>query len=317
MMKLGPEMSRTWTLVKGVAALVVLAALVVGLPAALLAVASSPIPTSLPDLSQVWDAATSQDDGTLLLGLLKYAAWFGWLLFTVSVLADLAARARRMPAPHLGPQQALASRLVAAVAALAVLAPTTATAAVVTPPAPPAAALADHSISAPAAPAGSSAWAGASARLVAADTAATAAAESGTPAVEPRAQKVWQDYTVDRGDTLWDIAERELGDPYRWTELYGATLTVKQPDGQWLTDPNLILVGWTVRVPRMVEVPVTPSPAQGPVDEQPATPFSAGNHRTASHHDSSTPAPVTPLRTAPSAAPSWRAEVLAALGQSE
>lgn len=316
MMRLGTEMSRTWTLVKGVAALGVLAALVVGLPAALLAVAGSPIPTSLPDLSQVWDAATSQDDGTLLLGLLKYAAWCGWLLFAVSVLADLAARARRMPAPHLGPQQALASRLVAAVAALAVLAPTTATAAVVTAPAPPGAALADHSISAPAAPAAGSAWAGASARLVTADAAATAAADSGR-SVETRMQKVWQDYTVDRGDTLWDIAERELGDPFRWTELYGASLTVKQPDGQWLTDPNLILVGWTVRVPRMVEVPVTPSPAEGPVDEQPATPFSAGNHRTASHHDSSTPAPVTPLRTAPSAAPSWRAEVLAALGQSE
>ena len=122
-------MNRTATVMRGLLALLVLVGLVVGLPLALLAVAGSPIPDSLPDPARLWDTLTSQDDGTVLLEVLQLAAWAGWALFTASVLSDLVARARHVRVPHLGPQQALASHLVAAVAALAVLSPTAAAAA--------------------------------------------------------------------------------------------------------------------------------------------------------------------------------------------
>ena len=97
----GTSMNRTATVLRGLLALVVLVGLVVGLPLALLAVAGSPIPDSVPDPAQLWDTLTSRDDGTVLLVLLRGAAWFGWALFSVSVLADLVSRARHVRVPSL------------------------------------------------------------------------------------------------------------------------------------------------------------------------------------------------------------------------
>ncbi|GAA1863473.1 LysM peptidoglycan-binding domain-containing protein [Myceligenerans crystallogenes] len=57
------------------------------------------------------------------------------------------------------------------------------------------------------------------------------------------------DVTVVPGDTLWEIAEDELGDGTRYPELYEATKSTTQPDGRRLTDPDLIHPGWEVTVP--------------------------------------------------------------------
>ncbi|MBO0608277.1 LysM peptidoglycan-binding domain-containing protein [Myceligenerans salitolerans] len=55
--------------------------------------------------------------------------------------------------------------------------------------------------------------------------------------------------TVERGDTLWEIAEEELGDGTRYPDLYEASRSTTQPDGRKLTDPDLIYPGWRVTVP--------------------------------------------------------------------
>ena len=51
------------------------------------------------------------------------------------------------------------------------------------------------------------------------------------------------------GDTLWDITEDELGDPFRYPEVFEASTDTLQPGGERLTDPDLIKPGWTITIP--------------------------------------------------------------------
>jgi DNA-binding SARP family transcriptional activator len=68
-------------------------------------------------------------------------------------------------------------------------------------------------------------------------------------------------YVVQEGDSLWRIAERELGDGHRWQEIFAANHGRRMPDGQLLRDSGLILPGWQLLLP-------PPDPA----DPRPATP---------------------------------------------
>lgn len=80
---------------------------------------------------------------------------------------------------------------------------------------------------------------------------------------------VEKEVTVVSGDTLWAIAEQELGDGNRYPEIFDATKDDVQPDGRHLTDPDLIYPGWVVDVPVTVEttVPVTPPAETGGVED--------------------------------------------------
>lgn len=57
-------------------------------------------------------------------------------------------------------------------------------------------------------------------------------------------------YRVRSGDTLWSIAARSLGDPFRWPELWRANAGKRMSDGSRFVDPDLIRVGWQLNVPR-------------------------------------------------------------------
>jgi DNA-binding SARP family transcriptional activator len=57
-------------------------------------------------------------------------------------------------------------------------------------------------------------------------------------------------YTVVAGDSLWAIAERLLGDGFRWTELWTLNQHRQMPDGRTFTNPNLIYAGWTLDLPQ-------------------------------------------------------------------
>lgn len=219
---------RAWDLLKGLSALAALLAAMVGVPLVLEAVAGSPIPTAMPVWNGVWESLTARDDGTLLLGILKYAAWAGWALFVLSVVADVVTRLRRLPAPRLGPQQQLATQLVGAVLALAVSVPT-ALPATATPVQPVASA---------------SQPAGAESTAVRASIPTDLGQSTAT--VD---QQAFEEYRVRRGDCLWDIAWNELGEPERWPEIYEASRSVSQPNGRRLTDPDLIVTGWVLHIP--------------------------------------------------------------------
>ena len=59
-----------------------------------------------------------------------------------------------------------------------------------------------------------------------------------------------RDYRVQAGDTLWSIADNELGDGSRYPDLFTANQGLPQPGGQALTDPDLIEPGWQLRIPQ-------------------------------------------------------------------
>ncbi|MGY2877187.1 hypothetical protein ACVW00_004377 [Marmoricola sp. URHA0025 HA25] len=119
-----------------------------------------------------------------------------------------------------------------------------------------------------------------------------------------------QAYVVEHGDTLEDIAASHLGDPKRWPEIFQASTGITQPDGHHVTNPDLILPGYTVHIPQ----PRTPrNTADGPQTKTHQT--TPKQHQTTptdqAPHDTdpgipatpSTPAqPITPAKpTAPAA----------------
>jgi DNA-binding SARP family transcriptional activator len=56
-------------------------------------------------------------------------------------------------------------------------------------------------------------------------------------------------YRVLSGDSLWRIAERELGSGFRWREIYRLNQGTRFSDGRSLTDPHLIYPGWVLELP--------------------------------------------------------------------
>ncbi len=202
----------------GLAALLALLGVIVGLPMLLLAVAADPVPDRLPTLQRIGEALSRPDDGTLFLGLLTVVAWVGWAWFTGSVVLDLVRRAtRRGEASKL---ELPVSRLVGAALVLLVAAPTAASAG-----GPSSAAASASAAHAPAAAAEAQGPA-----------ASTEPADGGAVKVEP-------------GDTLWAISDEYLGDPYRYVEIFDENRDAAQPDGRALTDPDLIRPGWTFTLP--------------------------------------------------------------------
>lgn len=103
----------------GVGALVVLLALLVGLPTLLYTVAGAPMPHRVPSPGQITDTLTRRDNGQLFLACLALLAWAGWAAFAASVAVERLAQLRGRGAPRLpalGSVQRLAGQLVATVA---------------------------------------------------------------------------------------------------------------------------------------------------------------------------------------------------------
>ncbi len=233
----------------GLAAIVVLLLLVGGVPYALATFIGWPLPRELPRLGL--DTLRSPVDGTTLVNVLALVVWAAWAQFTACVIVEIkaAAAAARMPArvPLGGPGQLLARQLVAAVLLLSSsavgLTPGRAGlgGAPHLPHRPPAVTVQAH------------AHQGAVAHAAAVD-AAGAVADHPVAAVKAPAPAARKVYVVQppRGrhhESLWEIADRHLGDGRRYREIFELNQGREQPDGERLTLASLIRPGWMLDMP--------------------------------------------------------------------
>jgi len=201
------------------AAAVVLLATIVGVPALLLAIGAAP--TSVPSPEQVRHALFVPDQNmTVIFAVLAGIVWFCWAAFTLSTLREITAAIRTRghgsarPLPRLEWVGRPAAQLVAAVVLLFVSAP-----ALISATAPRAAA------------------APAVARSMPANIVHAFAV---TPTASRGHLKV-ATYTVQRRDSLWSIAQTQLGDPLRWPELARLNPGIVGPAPDFLIKPGSTL----------------------------------------------------------------------------
>ncbi|MBO1419674.1 LysM peptidoglycan-binding domain-containing protein, partial [Streptomyces sp. FH025] len=78
--------------------------------------------------------------------------------------------------------------------------------------------------------------------------------------------------TVQSGDSLSAIAQRELGDGEAWPKLFEANKGVQAPGGERLTDPDVLEPGMVLTVPGATAPAQAPAPApdQAPAAQTPA-----------------------------------------------
>src|SRR4051794_30260927 len=209
--------------------------LVVGIPVALILLVGYPLPRSAPSRDWLTESITA----TLIIKILACVVWIVWAHFTVCIIAEWrAVRRGRLPSdlPFGGGSQHLARRLVAAALLLSGAATIATSVMGTSGPAPtrPAHVATAAANPSPAAP----------------------RSHAATPAARPSGQhaQAMKYYVVRpphgrRYDCLWDIAERTLGDPRRYHEIFELNKDRVQADGRKLVDANLIQPGWELRLP--------------------------------------------------------------------
>jgi hypothetical protein len=85
-------------------------------------------------------------------------------------------------------------------------------------------------------------------------------------------------YTVKPRDSLWKIAEEQLGDGFRWREVWELNRGVPQGDGRVLHDPDLVRPGWVLRLPSDAVLPAAPvAPVEPPAPSALSDPGAGGS----------------------------------------
>ncbi|WP_405582711.1 BTAD domain-containing putative transcriptional regulator [Streptomyces sp. NBC_01190] len=251
-------------LVRALGAFAALAVLVVGVPGVLLYLIGSPFPHHF-DSDLVQQPITSET----FVNTLAVVVWLAWAQFTACVLVEAKAAVSGVGMPHRvpasGPSQLLARQLIAALLLIGV-----STAGMV----PGLAQIGQHHETASQARPGVAVTAQQTpgqfqaARQAAAvphqQTAARPGAGHGAAQSAREATKFYRISPPEgrHHDSLWEIAQRHLGDGRRYKEIYELNKDRVQPDGSRLSQASLIRPGWVMEMPAdahggdLVEMPV-------------------------------------------------------------
>ncbi|MGW0909352.1 BTAD domain-containing putative transcriptional regulator [Streptomyces sp. NPDC002853] len=283
-----PRRRRTFgDFVKAFLAFVALAALVFGVPGALAIAVGWPLPGGAPSLDWLQQEITV---GTFI-NVLTVVVWLAWAQFTACVLVEVKAALSGvgMPGriPGAGGSQLLARQLVAALLLVG------ATAASFAPglsqfgqslegnqkPASAASAQQTPGGLFGQEQAGSAASAVAEQAEQAADRAGSSAKDGDTKyyRIQPPEGR--------HHDSMWEIAERHLGDGRRYKEIYQLNKDREQPDGSRLSEASLIRPGWIMEMPadahggELVEMPDEAPKVSQDVKEQISDYAKSGEHR--------------------------------------
>jgi DNA-binding SARP family transcriptional activator/nucleoid-associated protein YgaU len=237
-----------------------LAALVIGVPVALIAFVGWPLPRRWPDWSAVAQTLSGDElPDAVVLKTLAVFVWLGWAQFAAGVAAEARAvlrgrTARRVPLT--GAAQPIARVLVAATLL----------------------SLAGRPV------------AGAAPARPSLGDAVAVVAPAPSPSTPARATA--PTVVVGPGDTLWGITARHLGDGRRYPEVFEANAGRLQRDGHRLSDPDVIRPGWSFTLPapapadepdpvtRAGSDPPAPAPASNPPTTAPShavSPDAAGH----------------------------------------
>lgn len=276
--------------VKAFFAFVALLLLLVGVPLALASQAGWPFPDGVPSLDWLQQPVTA---GTFL-SVLTVVVWLAWAQFTACVLIEVKAALSGVGVPGrvpgAGPSQMLARQLVAALLLVG------ATAASFAPGLSqlgqqmegnqqPTAAAAQQT---PGTLFGQSHEAAAGA----ASAVAEQASHAKSAAQQEKGEGSTKFYRIQppegrHHDSLWEIAERHLGDGRRYKEIYQLNKDRAQPDGSRLSEASLIRPGWIMEMPadarggELVEMPGETPKISPEVRQQISRYAESGDHRQA------------------------------------
>lgn len=240
-------MTTSRRLLRALGALFGLGALVGALPTLLVVVVGWPLPRRLPTPQQV-SAALDQGwrpDERFVMGVLAILLWLVWAQVLRHLLAQVRhhRRLQRLapagagvpavmvaPAPRRGgPLQRLVGWLVGGLMMASPIVPAAALAS--PPPRIPVVLTVTKALADP----------------LPAPTSSVATAVAPEPELPTYVVHTW----AERRDCLWNIAERYLGDPFRWTEIRNLNSDRVQPDGRTLgAEPrSWVYPGWTLVLP--------------------------------------------------------------------
>ncbi|ROQ65232.1 two-component SAPR family response regulator [Streptomyces sp. CEV 2-1] len=133
----------------------------------------------------------------------------------------------------------------------------------------------------------------ADARIPATTNAASSGKAADNLTADDQATSEASSYTVQPGDYLSKIAETELGDGDRWTELYEANKGTKQPYGHVFDDPDRIYPGQDLTLPAEGQRPGEPTDTDraAPPREDQATPEEGARQASPRKQDNSSGTP--------------------------
>ncbi|MPZ67612.1 MAG: LysM peptidoglycan-binding domain-containing protein [Pseudonocardiaceae bacterium] len=295
--------SRVLAATKALTGLIGLAVLLVGVPTALIALIGNPVPRL--SLTQPWT-------DTAVLQLLACLVWLIWahLLWHVIVEAVTAARGAAFPKTRWfsRPQQLLARTLIAwvmltTVAIPSLTAKTPHTSHAAHEPVPT---IAVAAAAGPATSDGTTPTTDMHGRGVASHrTPASTVTDTNATVDTDKAPDGDRYIIVQRGDSLWGLAERHLGDGLRWRDIYELNKDHTQSDGTRLRDADLIQPGWRLRLPADAtsgdqRKPPSTRPAKPPAQDRATPPQTPRPSQTSSSPTQESTATATPPSNSPS-----------------